>query len=46
MIAAEDLNLFQFADDVDGAFQILESGLTKHYLEPDKETPAIAKSRV
>ena len=46
MIAEEDLNLFQFADDVDGAFQILESGLTKHYLEPDKETPAIAKSRV
>jgi uncharacterized protein (TIGR00730 family) len=46
MISEEDLNLFQFADDVDGAFQILESGLTKHYLEPDKETPAIAKSRV
>jgi uncharacterized protein (TIGR00730 family) len=46
MISEEDLNLFHFADDVDGAFQILETGLPKHYLEPDKETPAIAKSRV
>jgi uncharacterized protein (TIGR00730 family) len=46
MIAPEDLNLFQFADDVESAFKILEDGLTKYYLEPDKETPAIAKSRV
>ncbi len=46
MIAPEDVNLFQFADDVETAFQILEGGLTKYYLEPDKETPAIAKSRV
>src|SRR5262249_2529836 len=46
MIAPEDLNLFQFVDDVDSAFYLLESGLTKYYLEPDKETPAIAKSRV
>jgi uncharacterized protein (TIGR00730 family) len=46
MIDAHDLNLFQFADDVDTAFQILRDGLTKFYLEPDKETPAIAKSRI
>src|SRR5712691_2556271 len=46
MIAEEDLNLFQYADDVGTAFTILESGLTKFYLEPDKESPEIAKSRV
>jgi uncharacterized protein (TIGR00730 family) len=46
MISEQDLELFQFADDVDMAFQILEEGLTKYYLEPDKEVPAIAKSRV
>ncbi|MGH9558601.1 MAG: TIGR00730 family Rossman fold protein [Bryobacteraceae bacterium] len=46
MIAAKDLELFQVADDVSTAFQILETGLTKYYLEPDKETPAISKTRV
>jgi uncharacterized protein (TIGR00730 family) len=46
MISEQDLNLFQFADDVGTAFQMLESGLTKYYLEPDKEVPAIAKSRI
>jgi uncharacterized protein (TIGR00730 family) len=46
MIDERDLNLFQFADDVDSAFQILTDGLTKYYLEPDKETPSIAKSRI
>src|SRR5579872_985733 len=46
MIAEEDLSLFQFADDVETAFHFLEVGLTKYYLEPDRETPAIAKSRV
>ena len=46
MIAEEDLELFQVADDVETAFDILKSGLTKYYLEPDKESPAIAKSRV
>jgi uncharacterized protein (TIGR00730 family) len=46
MIAEQDLQLFQFADDVETAFKILEGGLTKYYLEPDKESPAIAKSRV
>jgi uncharacterized protein (TIGR00730 family) len=46
MIAEEDLNLFQFADDVDTAFEILETGLTKYYLQPEQELPGIAKSRV
>jgi uncharacterized protein (TIGR00730 family) len=46
MIEADDLNLFQFADEVDTAFTILESGLTKFYLTPDKESPEIAKTRV
>jgi len=48
MISADDVSLFEYADDVETAFGILESGLTKHYLKPDKEKeePAIAKSRV
>src|SRR6202163_296043 len=46
MIDERDLNLFQFADDVDTAFQILKDGLTKHYLTAGEETPAIAKSRI
>src|SRR5215469_12217543 len=43
MISPEDLSLFSFADDVDTAMNLLETGLTKYYLEPDKEkeTPAI-----
>ena len=50
MIAEEDLDLFQFADDVDTAFELLRSGLTKHYIEPGKEElpkeePAIAKTQ-
>jgi hypothetical protein len=46
MIDERDLNLFQYADDVDTAFEILKDGLTKYYLEPDKELPSIAKSRI
>ena len=46
MISESDVELFSFADDVQGAFQLLETGLTKYYLEPDKELPAIAKSRI
>ena len=45
-ISPEDVNLFQFADDVDTAFGMLESGLTKHYVQPEQELPGIAKSRV
>ena len=46
MISEEDLQLFSFADDVDTAFRLLETGLTKYYIEPDRDDPAIAKSRV
>ena len=46
MIAPEDMDLFEFADDTETAFGILERGLTKYYLEPGKELPAIAKSRI
>jgi uncharacterized protein (TIGR00730 family) len=44
-ISAEDLNLFEFADDVDTAQRILQDGLMKYHLQPEPETPAIAKSR-
>jgi uncharacterized protein (TIGR00730 family) len=53
MIAEEDLNLFQYADDPQSALRILQQGLTANYLEPEaplaepaKQAPAIAKSRV
>ncbi len=46
MIAADDLNLFQFADDVDTAFRELEAGLTRYYLQDEQELPGIAKSQV
>jgi uncharacterized protein (TIGR00730 family) len=52
-ISAEDVNLFQYADDPETALRILEQQLTKHFLEPEQplaepvpETPQIAKSRV
>ncbi len=53
MISPEDLKLFTFADDVDSAFEILTTGLTNLYLNPEVplpaaevKTPAIASSRV
>jgi uncharacterized protein (TIGR00730 family) len=53
MISPGDMNLFQFADDVDTAFHILRDGLTNLYLNPEVplpeaevKTPAIASSRV
>ncbi|HWB99340.1 MAG TPA: TIGR00730 family Rossman fold protein [Bryobacteraceae bacterium] len=45
MIAADDLKLFRYADDPQSAFEILKEGLIKYALEPEPETPAIAKSR-
>jgi uncharacterized protein (TIGR00730 family) len=53
-ISAEDLNLFQQANDPRSALQLLQDGLTKYYLnvepapetESDAETPQLAKSRV
>ncbi|MEP6961796.1 MAG: LOG family protein [Acidobacteriota bacterium] len=41
MISESDLDLFEFADDVDTAFQILTDGLTKYYLTPGQEAPEI-----
>jgi len=46
MIDPEDLKLFDFADDVESAFTLLKEGLTAHYLQPAKEEPEIAKTRV
>ena len=46
MIAPEDLELFEFADDVESAFQKLSTGLTKYYLQPEQDAPGIAKSQV
>jgi len=46
MIAPEDVNLFEFADDVDTAFKLLETGLTRYYLQDEPELPGIAKSQV
>jgi uncharacterized protein (TIGR00730 family) len=43
-ISREDLELFEFADDVDTAQRILQDGLMKHHLQPEAETPAISKS--
>jgi len=52
MIAEQDLELFQYADDPHTALGLLQEGLTKYYLEPreplpaqEQEIPAIAKSR-
>jgi len=46
MIAPEDLNLFQYADDPQAAFEILKAGLLPYAIQPDTlETPAIARSR-
>jgi hypothetical protein len=43
-ISPEDLDLFEFADDVDTAFRLLQDGLLKHHFQAEAETPAIAKS--
>ena len=51
-ISQEDLDLFQWADNPETAFEVLKAGLTKYYLEPEsapggpeEECPAIATSR-
>jgi uncharacterized protein (TIGR00730 family) len=47
MISPEDLNLFQYADDPNTAFEILKTGLMTYALQVDTpETPAISKSRI
>jgi hypothetical protein len=45
MISPEDLNLFQFTDDPQSAFEALKAGLMIYAAQPDTpETPAISKS--
>jgi len=45
-IAADDLKLFQYADDPQSAFEILKEGLAVYALQHDTaEFPAISKSR-
>ncbi len=50
MISPVDLELFQYADTPEDALKILQTYLTKYYLEPEPqpgtEAPEIAKSRV
>src|SRR5580692_7674016 len=43
-ISADDLELFEFVDDVDTAFRVLQEGLMKYHFQAEAETPAIAKS--
>ena len=38
-ISPEDVRLFEYADDPETAFQILQEGLTKHYLQPELPLP-------
>src|ERR1022692_3460397 len=46
MISPEDLDLFQYADDPQTAFDLLKTGLMTYALQPDtQETPAISRSR-
>jgi len=45
MISAEDLSLFQFADDPETAFELLKPGLAIYAAQVDSEIPAFAKSR-
>jgi uncharacterized protein (TIGR00730 family) len=43
MISDTDLDLFEYADDVETAFRILTAGLIEHYLKPAHEVPEIAR---
>jgi uncharacterized protein (TIGR00730 family) len=46
MISPEDLDLFDYADTPEQAFEMLTEGLSQYLPEPETaETPAIAKSR-
>ena len=45
-ISREDLELFQYADDPQSAFELLKAGLMTYALQTDtQETPAISQSR-
>ena len=43
-ISPEDLDLFEYADDTETAFEIIKEGLLRYHLQAEPETPAIAKS--
>src|SRR5262245_47363897 len=46
MNGESDLDLFEYADDPNSAFEILKEGLMRYAAQPETpETPAIAKSR-
>jgi len=45
-ISPEDLNLFEFADDPATALRLLQEGLLKYHVQPEPETPAIARTVV
>jgi uncharacterized protein (TIGR00730 family) len=46
MISPEDLNLFQYADDPQTAFDLLKEGLMMYAMQPETpELPSISKSR-
>jgi uncharacterized protein (TIGR00730 family) len=44
MISPDDLGLFQYADDVETAFEMVRDGLSRHHLQTRPETPDMAKS--
>jgi uncharacterized protein (TIGR00730 family) len=44
-IAAEDLDLFEFADDPDTALGLLKAGIAAAGVEPEQNQPAVAHSR-
>jgi uncharacterized protein (TIGR00730 family) len=44
-ISADDLGLFQYADDPTAAFELLKAHLLTHLQPENLETPAISKSR-
>jgi uncharacterized protein (TIGR00730 family) len=46
MISADDLNLFQYVDDPQAAFELLKAGLTTYAMQQETlEAPAISRSR-
>ena len=52
MISPQDLNLFRFADAPESALELLKEGLTRYYLEPERDlhhpmegAPEIARTR-
>ena len=46
MISPYDMELFQFVDDPKSALALLQDGLTRYYLEPDRDLPSTAKPQI